>query len=191
MKDLLRMNLQYFAEEGDAAESTEETTEQEETESSTEEEPEKKYSDDDVNKIIDQKFAKWQKEQEKKEEEAKKEAQMTAEEKAENDRKKQESKIAELEAASMQKDLKYEALKSGVPDDKMEKFLKLAGLSESEEVADKVKETLEEFPEFVPKVEEETTSTWPNITKKGDYKGNGSNSNDPFKARLERLKNNK
>lgn len=48
--------------------------------------PEAKYTDDDVNKLIDQKFAEWQKKQEKAVSEAKKLAEMNAQQKAEYER---------------------------------------------------------------------------------------------------------
>ncbi|WP_277630392.1 hypothetical protein [Atopococcus tabaci] len=61
-----------------------------------------------------------------------------------------EEKDKELANAHMQ----LEALKAGVPADKVEKFVKLASLSEEEELADRVAETLKEFPEFGAQQEE-------------------------------------
>lgn len=56
-----------------------------------------KYTDEDINRIIGQKFAKWQKEQEKKTSEAERLAKMTAEEKAAARFKALEDKLSEYE----------------------------------------------------------------------------------------------
>lgn len=97
-------NLQLFAEE--AATETEtgsgtETTTEQKTEQSTEpkggERNTPKYSEDDVDKIIDKKFAEWQKKQEKKESEAERLGKMTAEEKANERIKALEDKLAAAE----------------------------------------------------------------------------------------------
>lgn len=59
-------------------------------------ESEKKYSDEDVDAIIDKKFARWQKEQQKAVDEAKKLAEMSAQEKAEYERDQLKKELAEL-----------------------------------------------------------------------------------------------
>ena len=74
----------------DSAQKGNETGNQQETK------PEKKYSDEEVNKILDQKFAKWKAEEEKRQDEAKKFAEMNATEKADFERKKLEDEIKEL-----------------------------------------------------------------------------------------------
>lgn len=56
---------------------------------------EKKYSDTDVNKIIDQKFAEWQKKQDKAVDEAKKLSAMNAQQKAEYERDKLQKELDE------------------------------------------------------------------------------------------------
>lgn len=56
-----------------------------------------KYTDDDVNKIIDKKFAEWQKKQQKEVDEAKKLAEMNATQKAEYERDQLKKKLEELE----------------------------------------------------------------------------------------------
>lgn len=97
-------NLQLFAEETatetETGSGTETTTEQK-TEQSTEpkggERNTPKYSEDDVDKIIDKKFAEWQKKQEKKESEAERLGKMTAEEKANERIKALEDKLAAAE----------------------------------------------------------------------------------------------
>lgn len=60
----------------------------------------KKYSDADVDEIINKKFAKWQKEQEKKISEAEKLAGMNAQEKAEHERDKLQKELDELKLAN-------------------------------------------------------------------------------------------
>ena len=86
-------DLQMFAEDGDAGEV--ETPEKD----NVEKEPgapktEPKYTDDDVNKILDKKFAEWQKKQEKKVSEAERLSKMTAEEKANERIKQLEERLA-------------------------------------------------------------------------------------------------
>jgi uncharacterized protein (DUF885 family) len=97
------MNLQFFAEDtgsnggGDNPDNTttEETVEETEKVQETTE-PEKKYSDDDVNKIVDAKFAKWQAELEKKEDEAAKLAKMDEKEKSDYEKQKLKKEIDDL-----------------------------------------------------------------------------------------------
>lgn len=60
----------------------------------------KKYSDADVDEIINRKFAKWQKEQEKKISEAEKLAGMNAQEKAEHERDTLQKELDELKRAN-------------------------------------------------------------------------------------------
>lgn len=59
-------------------------------------EPEKKYTDDDIDRIINKKFAEWQKKQQKAVDEATRLANMTAQEKAEHERDEMEKKYNEL-----------------------------------------------------------------------------------------------
>lgn len=93
MKKLL--NLQLFAEETPADNKAAEVvpaqekpadTKEPETAAKAEEKSEKKYSDADVDKIIDKKFAEWQKKQQKEIDEAQKLATMNATQKAEYER---------------------------------------------------------------------------------------------------------
>ena len=60
----------------------------------------KKYSDDDLNRIINDKFAKWQKQQEKAVDEAKKLANMTAQERVEHERDKLKAELDALKHAN-------------------------------------------------------------------------------------------
>lgn len=99
----LKMNLQFFAEDtgsnsgGDNPDNitTEETVEAAEKEQVTNE-PDKKYSDEDVNKIIDAKFAKWKSEQQKEQDEAKKLAEMDDKEKTDYEKQKLQEEIDNL-----------------------------------------------------------------------------------------------
>lgn len=85
-------NLQLFSEEtaaetGAAPENTtEKTTEPATSQTQSSKADEKKYSDVDVNKLIDQKFAEWQKKKDKEIGEAQKLATMNATQKAEYER---------------------------------------------------------------------------------------------------------
>ena len=90
-----KLNLQLFAEEAAAVTETVETateTAQTETKSA---EP-KTYTDAEVDKIIDRKFAEWQKKQQKAVDEAKKLAEMNATQKAEYERDQLQKELDEL-----------------------------------------------------------------------------------------------
>lgn len=65
-----------------------------------ESEPEKKYTDADIDRIINKKFAEWQKKQEKAVDEATKLAQMDAQQKAEYERDQLKAELEELKAAN-------------------------------------------------------------------------------------------
>jgi hypothetical protein len=101
----MRFNLQRFADGGDTGEheQSKEDADQSGTDGdgdNQQKNDEKKYSDEDVNRILGAKFAKWQKEQEKKQaeaDEAKKLANMSAEEKAAAEKQKEAEKVAKLE----------------------------------------------------------------------------------------------
>ena len=100
MKDGLEFDLQFFAEEVEA-EKTEENVGEEENKTEKEvkddkKDLEKKYTDEQVDDIINKKFAKWQKDQEAKITEAEKLAKMNAEEKADYERAKLEDELKEL-----------------------------------------------------------------------------------------------
>lgn len=96
-----------MAEETKNKEVEEEVTKQEESKKETKEDKkadeskkeEAKYTDDDINKIIDSKFAKWQKQKEEEINEAKKLADMNAQEKAEFERDKIRKELDELRKA--------------------------------------------------------------------------------------------
>ena len=96
---------------------TEEVKEQEveeskDTEQEVEEQkPEAKYTDEDVNKIVSQKFAKWQKEKDEAIEEAKKLEKMNKEQRDEHERKRLEEELAEYKRKDQFYSLSKEASK--------------------------------------------------------------------------------
>lgn len=71
--------------------------------------PEKKYTDDEVNAIIDKKFAEWQKKQKRAVDEAQKLASMSAQEKAEHERAEWEQKYNDLLAENTRTTLTIKA----------------------------------------------------------------------------------
>lgn len=74
-------------------------------------EPKAKYTDDDVNKILDKKFAEWQKKQQKAVDEAKKLAEMNATEKAEYERDKLQKELDDLKRQASLSDMTKTARK--------------------------------------------------------------------------------
>ena len=84
----------------------------------------KKYSDADVNKIINRKFAEWEKKRQKEEDEAKKLAKMNAQEKADYKQKQLEREIENLKNERALSQMKDEA----------RKMLKEKGISISDEL---------------------------------------------------------
>lgn len=94
--DLLKgqkINLQLFAED---VEDSDDNDNKDTSEKEGNKEPEKKYSDEDLDRIISKKFAKWKQDQEKAVDEAKKLADMNAQEKAEYERDKIRKELDEL-----------------------------------------------------------------------------------------------
>lgn len=105
--------LQLFA-EGDATEQNTQTTETKtETGNTThkDDKPESqlKYTDADVDKLINQKFAEWQKKQEKQTSEAERLGRMTAEEKANARMKALEDKLREYETSAARAEMTKQA----------------------------------------------------------------------------------
>jgi hypothetical protein len=102
--------LQLFAEETEENQA-EETTEQ--TEQQTDPKNEKKYSDEDLDKIIGAKFARWKEEQDKKiknaEEEAAKLAKMNAEQKQQYEMEKLRKENEDLKKANLHSELSRSA----------------------------------------------------------------------------------
>lgn len=81
-------------------EEQEQPEQQEDQKPETENEPEKKYTDEEVNKLIDKKFAQWQKKKEDEVKEAEKLANMTAKEKAEHEMQKLKKELEGLRRAN-------------------------------------------------------------------------------------------
>ena len=98
------LDLQLFADDGadDGADGSSQEPANTETETKeaegkeNEPKPEKKYSDDDVDKILNKKFAEWEKKKQKEVDEAKKLADMNAKEKAEYERDKLQKELDAL-----------------------------------------------------------------------------------------------
>lgn len=123
MKRLLRMNLQLLAsdtgEEGggsiestDAESSNSETTNIDEIkiEEKSEVENEKKYTDEDLDALIEKKFSKWKKAEEKRVSEATKLAEMNAQQRAEYERDQYKQEIEQLRAESERRKMETTAL---------------------------------------------------------------------------------
>ena len=96
------LNLQLFVDDTQtstetAPEGTETTSKENSKADDKKTESQAKYTDEDVNKIIDKKFAEWQKKQQKEVDEAKKLAEMNATQKAEYERDQLKKKLEELE----------------------------------------------------------------------------------------------
>lgn len=100
-------NLQLFADDGESeAETTETVTEGNEQ---GEKKAEPKYTDADIDKIIGQKFAEWQKKQDKKVSEAERLGKMTAEEKTAERMKALEDKLHGYEVAAAKAEMTKQA----------------------------------------------------------------------------------
>lgn len=109
-----------------------------------------------------------------------------------NGEKPQEEQLATLkttlEATNQEKtqlQLQLESLKAGVQTEKLEKFIKLASLSDAEEFAEKVAETLAEFPEFGKVVEEEPKT--PHVSIGGHPKATSKTTTDAFSAAVQKF----
>lgn len=164
---LMPMNLQFFAEQTDpSADPSQDPTES--TDDKPKEEPEeKKYSDADLDKIINQKFAKWQKDSEEK----LRQSQLSAEEKE----KERITKLEKLERDVATRDAKDVARKAlseaklpsefadfvfdtqeDVAKEKMENFTKLL-VDYRESV---VTEVLKDKTPAKPRVTQQTELSW-------------------------------
>lgn len=89
----------------------EEVEEKKEASPSEETTQQAKYTDEDVNAIVDKKFAKWQKDLEAKKQEAEKLAKMNAEQKAQHEKEQLEKRIAEYEKKENIREMEKEARK--------------------------------------------------------------------------------
>lgn len=118
MKNLFDFDLQLFGEEGateqdpagvgDSA-AGETSSKSKEADKSAPAGKEPKYTDDDVDRIINRKFAEWEKRQEKKTSEAERLGKMTAEEKAAEQMKALEEKIAGYERDAARSEMMKQA----------------------------------------------------------------------------------
>jgi hypothetical protein len=107
--DWKNFDLQMFAEDGDNGGAEPDTPEKQPNEPGNDPKTAAKYTDDDVNKIIEKKFAEWQKKQEKKVSEAERLSKMTAEEKAAEKLKALEDKIHSYEMAAARTEMTKQA----------------------------------------------------------------------------------
>lgn len=113
--DRLPFCLQLFADEtsgeneGTETENTQSTEGQENQEKNKA--PEKKYSDEDLNAILDKRFARWKADQEKEKAEAKRLAEMNAQERAEAERDKVQKELDELKEKNAIAEMTNEARK--------------------------------------------------------------------------------
>lgn len=101
-------NLKEFVEEKEGTKPEEQDEKKKAQKPVEEEKPAKelKYSDEDVDEILNKKFAKWQKQKEDEISEAKKLADMSAEEKLEHERKKLEDELNSLKAEKLHNEMK-------------------------------------------------------------------------------------
>jgi hypothetical protein len=108
-------DLQLFADDSNSSTATSaefgatETAEQGQSQAEETKPSELKYTDDDVNKLIERKFAEWQKKQEKKTTEAERLGRMTAEEKANERIKAMEDKLREYELSAARAEMTKQA----------------------------------------------------------------------------------
>lgn len=104
------LNLQLFADEADSGEAeTPENTENQTKEQEQDNKATPKYTDADVDRLISQKFAEWQKKQERKVSEAERLGKMTAEEKTAERMKALEDKLHGYEVAAARAEMTKQA----------------------------------------------------------------------------------
>ena len=131
-------------------------------------EPEKRYTDADINRIINKKFAEWQKKQEKAVDEATKLAQMDAQRKAEYERDQLKAELEELKAANTRAQMTVTARgilqEKGVtvPDTVVDKLIG--------KDADDTKATVDDFAEAFQKA---VTDAVKELNKHGSPKAGG------------------
>lgn len=113
--DRLPFCLQLFADESSGENEITGTENTQSTEGQDNQEknkaPEKKYSDEDLNAILDKRFARWKADQEKEKAEAKRLAEMNAQERAEAERDKVQKELDELKAKNAIAEMTNEARK--------------------------------------------------------------------------------
>lgn len=104
-----KFNLQMFAEDGGEQTESAATTEKQTNEPGDKPKAEPKYTDADVDKLIERKFAEWQKKKDKEVSEAERLSKMTAEEKAAERVKALEDKLHGYEVAAARADMMKQA----------------------------------------------------------------------------------
>lgn len=143
---------------------------------------EKKYSDADLDKIINQKFAKWQKDQEKAVSEAKKLASMTEQEKAEHERDEIKKELEALKKANNMAEMGKQARKMlnedgiNIPDD-------LVNLIIAED-AETTKDTVQQFSKLFKTAVQDAVKE----ALKGKAPGTGSSSGTVTKEQIMKIK---
>lgn len=115
INDRLPFCLQLFADETPNENESKETEGTQKTEGQGNQEKnkesEKKYSDEDLNAILDKRFARWKADQEKEKKEAERLAEMNAQERAEAERDKVQKELDELKAKNTIAEMTNEARK--------------------------------------------------------------------------------
>lgn len=145
---------------------------------------EAKYSDEDLDKIINKKFAKWQAEQDKKIKDAEARAKMSAEELAAAEKKELEDKVAEYEAKEIlaqNRDLARQTLAKAditVPDELLVSIVS-ADEAETQKAADA----------FVKLFKEEVAKAVGDKLKGGTPKGGSGGSKTLTKKEIMAIKN--
>ena len=143
---------------------------------------EKKYSDADLDAILNKKFAKWQKDQEKAVNEAKKLASMSEQEKAEHERDELQKELDALKKANNLADMGKQARKMlnedgiNIPDD-------LVNLIIAED-AETTKETVQQFSKLFKTAVQDAVKE----ALKGQTPGTGSSSGTVTKEQIMAIK---
>ena len=143
---------------------------------------EKKYSDADLDKIISQKFAKWQKDQEKAVSEAEKLAKMTEQEKAEHERDEIKKELEALKKANNLAEMGKQARKMlaeeniNLPDDLVNLIIA--------DNAEATKETVQQFSKLFKAAVQDAVKE----ALKGKTPGTGSSSGTVTKEQIMKIK---
>lgn len=182
-KPLLPLRLQLFAEPEPTP------VEPEPIETDPIEEP-KSFSQEEMDKVMadrlkreQAKFAKQQKALEDRIA-AFENAGKSEEEKANAELETLKTTASEKEKTIAELSIKFEAVSSGVAKDKLDKFIKLASLSDAEDAADKVAETLAEFPEFASVTQAPAEEKKPKIVAGGNTNTGTETDEDKLKKIL-------
>ena len=142
---------------------------------------EKKYSDADLDKIINQKFAKWQKDQEKAVSEAEKLAKMTEQEKAEHERDEIKKELEALKKANNLAEMGKQARKMlaeeniNLPDDLVNLIIA--------DSAEATKETVQQFSKLFKAAVQDAVKE----ALKGKTPGTGSSSGTITKEQIMKI----